>query len=260
MLTHFKFKRAWFACGLTVALRFSVAFLLTSCVSTKYKEAKKDTPPPQLLEVAFPAAALHATLKTVITYNGPGSWKRDAFWDEYVVTVHNSGSRPLTVSAAALLTDFDGALRSPGSDPWAVEKQSKTLEQKYKEAGVAFVRYTAPGVIIVGTGAGFMSAALFSTAAADAAAVCLVALPVYYISVVTINHYNKVAMEKEYQRRRIVLPLTLAPGEMRTGSLFFPMTPSPRSFRLDWVDGVSGHESVLSLGFLRGLHLEAPVH
>ena len=107
----------------------------TGCVSSKYKEAKKDTPPPHLLNVPFPPASLEATLNTLVTYNGPGSWKRNAFWDEYVVTCHNPGRAPLTVSAATL-TDFADASRSPGSKPWALEKESKNLEQKYKEAGL----------------------------------------------------------------------------------------------------------------------------
>src|SRR3954470_11695952 len=30
-----------------------------------------------------------ASLSSVIVYEGPGSWKKAAFWDEYVVTVTN---------------------------------------------------------------------------------------------------------------------------------------------------------------------------
>ena len=233
----------------------SAVFLFTGCVSSKYREAKKDTPPPQLLNVAFAPAPLQAMLNTVITYNGPGSWKRNAFWDEYVITLHNPSRGPITVSAAQM-TDFSSTPRAPGSEPWTLEKESKTLEQKYKEAGIAFVRYTAPGLIIAGAGVGFGSAALMSAGAANAAAVCLVALPVYYISVLTINHHNKVAMEKEFNRRRLILPLTLAPGETRTGSFFFPMIPSPRSLNLDWSDETGGGGAVLTLDFLRGLHVK----
>ena len=232
-----------------------IVFLaFTGCVSSKYKEAKKDTPPPQLLNVAFAPAPLEATLATLITYNGPGSWKRDAFWDEYVVTLHNPGTTPLTVSAAGL-TDFAGTAQAPGAEPWALEKQSKTLEQQYKDTGVAFVRYTAPGVLIIGAGAAAMgSAGVFSAAFSTAAGATIIALPVYYVGVLTINHHNKVAMEKEFTRRRLALPLTLAPGETRTGSLFFPMVPNPRSLGLRWSTGATNGETSLPLDFLHGLH------
>ena len=230
----------------------------TGCVSSKYKEAKKDTPPPHLLNVPFPPASLEATLNTLVTYNGPGSWKRNAFWDEYVVTCHNPGRAPLTVSAATL-TDFADASRSPGSKPWALEKESKNLEQKYKEAGVAFVRYTAPGVLIVGAGtAAAFSAGIFSAGATTAATATVVVLPLYYITVLAINQHNKVAMEKEFDRRRLALPLTLAPGETRTDSFYFPMMPSPRSLGLRWSSGQQAGETVLPLDFLHGLHEKSP--
>jgi hypothetical protein len=207
-----------------------------------------------LLNVTFAPAPLAATLNTVITYDGPGSWKREAFWDEYVVTLHNPGSQPLTVPVVEL-ADYAGTGRSAGSNPWALEKESKTLEQKFKNAGVAFVRYTAPGVLILGAGAAAItSAGIFTAAASTAAAATVIALPVYYIGVLTINHHNKVAMEKEFNRRRLVLPLTLAPAETRTGSFFFPMIPSPRSLGLRWASGPETGEAVLPLEFLRGLH------
>jgi hypothetical protein len=230
--------------------------VLSGCVSPRYLEARKDTPPPEMINMLFAPSRLEANLNFVITYNGPGSWKRDAFWDEYVVTVHNPGSQVLTVSAAGL-TDYAGTVRVPGDDPWALEKLSKTLEQRYRAAGIAFVRYTAPGVIIVGTGVAVIGATgVFSSGAASVAAVTILAVPVYYVAVLTINHYNKVAMEKEYNRRRFVLPLALAPGETRTGSFFFPMVPSPRSLALHWEDPSGPGDAVLSLDFLKGLHVK----
>ena len=100
------------------------------------------------------------------------------------------------------------------------------------------------------------SAGVFSAGFATAGAVTIIALPVYYLGVITINHSNKLAMEKEFNRRRLVLPLTLAPGETRTGSCFFPMVPNPRSLGLHWSVGATGGDTVLPLDFLHGLHLQ----
>jgi hypothetical protein len=238
---------AAFLCG--------TALLLSGCVSTRYLEARKGTPPPEIINVPFQPSLLEASLNAVVTYNGPGSWKRDAFWDEYVVTVRNTGDQPITVTRGDL-ADFAGAVQHAGDNPWALEKESKTLEEKYRGAGVAFVRYTTPGLIIVGTGAAVVAANAFTAAGAVAATATLVVLPVYYIGVVTINHYNKAAMDKEFERRRIVLPLTLAPGKTWTGSLFFPMVPSPRSLSVKWSSGAKDGESVLPLDFLHSLHIK----
>lgn len=233
----------------------AAACALTGCVSSRYRAAPQGTPAPRLLNLAFIPAPVAGALNTVITYNGPGSWKRDAFWDEYIVTLHNSGTEPATISSATLI-DFAGTVRPARDEPWALEKESKTLEQRYQEAGIAFARYAVPGVLILGAGAGFASAAFFSAGAATAASVCLVALPVYYAGVLTINHHNRGAMEKEFTRRRLALPLILAPGETRTGSFFFPMVPNPQSLRLRWSQGSAGGESVLALDFLHGLHIK----
>ncbi len=236
------------------ALAVIMVLPLTGCVSSRYRAAPKDTPAPQLLNVAFTPAPLEAALTTLITYNGPGSWKRNAFWDEYVVTLHNPGSQPLVVSGTGLV-DYAGTVRPAGDKPWALEKESKTLERQYKDAGIAFVRYTAPALLIIGAGsAAVSSAGVLTAAGSTAAGATVIALPVYYAVILTINHYNKVDMEKEFARRRLALPLTLAPGETRTGSLFFPMGPNPRSLGLCWSAGTTSDESVLPLDFLHGLH------
>lgn len=242
-----------------VSLALCSALVLTGCVSNRFKAAPKNTAPPQELNKTLAETPIAAGLRTLITYNGPGSWKRDAFWDEYVVTLRNPGPQPLTLSSVTLL-DQAGAARSPGRNPWALEKESKTLEQKYKEAGIAFVRYTGPGLLIIGAGAGAVAATgVFTSAAAGAATATVIALPVYYIGVVAINFSNRRAMEQEFNRRNLALPLTLAPGETRTGSLFFPMIPAPRSLKMRWADGAASGEAVLPLDFLRHLHLKAPV-
>ena len=240
------------------ALSLSVALLFTGCVSNRYRMAKKDTPPPNLLNVAFALTPLEAELTTLITYNGPGSWKREAFWDEYVVTLHNPGHQLLTISAAALV-DYTGSALQPGDNPWALEKESKTLERKYKDAGIAFVRYTAPGGLIVGAGAlAISSAGIFSAGAATAATATVVVLPVYYLAVIIINHNNKAAVDKEFNRRRLVLPLTLASGETLAGSFFFPMVPEPRRLDLAVQSEGTTTTSSLPLDFLQGLHVSRP--
>jgi hypothetical protein len=243
--------------GRSIALLLASALLFPGCVSSGYRAARKDTPAPQLLNVEFPPGRFDATLISVITYNGPGSWKRNAFWDEYVVTIRNTGSDPMTIGAAGL-TDSAGTIRAAGIAPWALEEESRKLEDKYRAAGIAFVRYTTPGLAIVGTGAAAIaSAGSFSTAAATAAAATLVALPVYYISVLTINHSNKGAMEREFRRRRLATPLTLGPGESRTGSFFFPMVPAPRSLTLQWSDRSTAGNAAFELPFLRDLHVKS---
>src|SRR5450631_789253 len=89
---------------------------LSGCLATKYQAAQKGVPP-TLLSIASSAPPIDVGLRSVIVYGGPGSWKRRALWDEYVVTIHNESEKPLTVSVATL-SDISGTPQSPGVDPW----------------------------------------------------------------------------------------------------------------------------------------------
>jgi hypothetical protein len=244
------------------AFRGAASFLLaaalsimTACVSPKYKRADNQTPPVQPLNVKFPSSMLDTSLYTVISDGGPGSWKREAFWDEYVISMHNDGERVLTI-ADATVTDYAGAVRAAGTDPWALERESKTLEKRYREAGIAFARIAAPRVIVSAAEPGVVaSAGIGASGAAAAATATAVALPVYGATVFGINMHNKAAIKKEFNRRRIPLPLTLGPGETRTGSFFFPMVPNPQSLTLRWTSSAGEGDASLELHFLEGLHV-----
>jgi hypothetical protein len=229
-------------------------FAQTGCVSAKYKFAPKNTPPARTLDVHFPPAALDANLTGVITDGGPGSWKREAFWDEYIVTLHNTGDRPLQL-VSARLEDFARAPHPPGVDPWALERESKTLERKYKDAGVDFARVASPRILaataepVVVANAGIGAAG-----AATAATLTAVAVPVYGLATWSRNRHYRAKIKAEFDRRRLTFPLSLAPGETRTGSLFFPMVPNPCALDLDWSDESASADSALPLDFLGGLH------
>ena len=231
------------------------AALLSGCVtSDKYKLAKKDAPPAQPLSWSVSAPPAELTLEQVIVYQGPGTWKLDARWDEYVVRVTNHGTQPLTIGSATLM-DLLGKPQFPGDDPWKLEKLSYTNWDKYGRAGTSVV-------LGVGAASAFGMGALYagltvSVAAADAV---LIAFPVALVAdigvVAMIDHSNKGKVEQEFNRRRLGLPLTVAPGATASGSLFFPMTPGPQRLALTGKSGDAPLELILELKPLAGLHLK----
>jgi hypothetical protein len=188
------------------------------------------------------------------------SWKHEALWDGYVVTLENTGEQPVTINFAAL-SDSAGVSYASGSDPWALEKQSKKLEKQYRNGGEAFIRAAGPGVLIVGAGAATVSAAagssvIISAGVAGAAAATIIVLPVYYSAVLGINHHNKKAVMAEFNRRQLPLPLTLAPGEVRSSS-FYPMVRSPGSLALEWSTETGRATATLPFDFTHALHMPA---
>lgn len=229
--------------------------LVTACVSPKYKRADKNTPPVLPLNVKFPSSTLDTSLYTEIGDGGPGSWKREAFWDEYTVIMHNEGDQALIIAAATLM-DYAGAVRPAGTDPWALERESKTLEKRNHDAGIDFARMAAPRVIATAAEPGTVAVAgIGATGAVAVATAAAVAIPVYGVTIFSINMHNKASIKNEFNRRRVPLPLTLAPGETRIGSFFFPMVPNPQALTLRWASSAGDGETALDLYFLEGLHV-----
>jgi hypothetical protein len=238
-----------------------LGLMLSGCVtSAKYRLARTGGPPPQVLDLkASDSGPLQLSLATVIVYKGPGSWKKEARWDEYIVQVVNRGEGLVTVESAELI-DLQQVARAPGTDPWVLEDQSRTNWNKYQKAGVA---------VAVGAGGALYGTALLEAttapwlmggAGAAPALAVMGIIPVALVDVTVVaarNHYNKLAVEKEFERRRLFLPHVLAPGDAVQGSLFFPMTPGPRQLIVNGRSGAQPIVAVLDLGPLAMLHLAA---
>jgi hypothetical protein len=231
-----------------------VACTLCACVATKYRMSPKETASAPELNLGTGRAPVDVSLHAVIVYEGPGSWKRNALWDEYVVEIRNQGERALTITAVEL-ADFADAARDPGEDPWKLEEESQTLEERYLREGMAFARSEIPDVLVFGSSAiGGAAGTAFSAASASVATASVVGLPLYYITVFGLDRRNKAAVGREFRRRRLILPLTLLGGEDQFGSFFFPMTPNPRTLRVHWSVAKVQDELELSLEALHGLH------
>ncbi|MDP3071491.1 MAG: hypothetical protein Q8N18_14465 [Opitutaceae bacterium] len=265
--------------------------LLSGCVTRGYKLADKSVPPAVPLNLtnappasvsagpqsetaaeslAAPASAASATpavtLSTVIVYHGPGSWKREAYWDEYVVSIRNPAAVPLVVTAARLHDGKNEPL-PPGDHPWKLEKLSKTWWESnaLRQTGTYFA-------LGVGTAAGFGAAwaaawgtmwgGTVSGGVATAGAVgtaAFVALPVLAGGTFYMNVRRKHQVEAEFTRRRLVLPLRLVPGQTVQGSLFFRVTPSPQRLVFSsHADDTPPRDTTIELLSLAGLHLKAP--
>lgn len=243
--------------------RLALSFLLlalglSGCVSSKYKMAAKDTPPAKLLELKAEDTTAQAVLRTVVVYQGPGSWKKAAYWDEYVVSVRNPGPVPLAITGAEL-TDIDSLTLTPGENPWELEKQSKARLKGYRQSGRPILigaGVTLLWVASVDVAAGMAVGLGGGTALAAGAATVLVGVPLWVIGSGVRTLVARDAINDEFGRRRAHLPLTLEPGAERTVSFFFPVAPGPRKLVLRHRSGEAEGELVFDLAPLAGLHVK----
>lgn len=232
---------------------------LTGCVSSGYRRTdNEDIPPAVPLGWQSGTAPVDLTLQTVIVYRGPGSWKTNAYFDEYVVTLRNHSSSPQAVTRA-LLTDFRGSTVLTGDNPWTLEKLSRTKLDRY---GSLAAIGAGTSLASFGAGVGTLATLAFAPAGLTAglslgsafmlASGAIVAVPV---ATVYKNVSSKHGIEAEFTRRQLRLPLTLTPGQELSGSLFFPVTPGPRRLQVQ-LEGQSLLEAIeLPLPQLATLHL-----
>ncbi|MBA4138800.1 MAG: hypothetical protein C0518_15955 [Opitutus sp.] len=234
---------------------------LSGCVtSKKYRLAKDDTPPAIPLDWAAAGQQAELQVKSVIVFKGPGSWKREARWDEYVVQLKNTGDAPLMVESAELI-DLLGAPQLPGSDPWALEKLSYTNWDKYGKTGLKLLAGAGAVVLYAGAvTAVALSSALGGGAAVGGGAALLSVIPIVAVVDIAVvagmNHANKKKVVEEFTRRRIELPVEVAAGGTREGSFFFPMTPAPKELIVHARRGGEKIELHLPLPELAKLHLK----
>jgi hypothetical protein len=235
----------------------------TGCATAKYKFAKKDTPSAILLNIPFKQPPVEGLLHTVIVYKGSGSWKREAYWDEYIISLVNQGALPLAINTATLV-DFQDNHNAAGSNPWRLEKQSKTWWQNIKSSeagrlvkigagmGAAYMAAYATFGAVFATGSG---SAAVAGAGFVAAGIAFTALPVYAVISVFSNISARHKIEAEFTRRRLKLPVNLTPGQVVQGSVFFPISPGPKRFILECQTSDETREVNLDLAPLAGLHL-----
>ncbi len=232
---------------------------LSGCVSGKYQLADKDAAAP----VAFNATAVSTqppvtvVLHTVIVYRGPGSWKQEAYWDEYAVTLTNRGPEPLTLDRAVIIDAFDQG-RVAGSDPWKLEKASRQILRDYRQQNRAILLGVGLTTTWLASGGAMMAALGGGSATLGmVGAYTVVAIPAWLIGRVVLNDVARQEVENEFRRRRLSLPVVLDPGGARSGSLFFPVAPGPRHLQLRFVsaDGTA-REIGIDLSSLANLHLK----
>jgi len=88
------------------------------------------------------------------------------------------------------------------------------------------------------------------------AASTVIALPVVGISSFLLNVNRKHKIEDEFNRRRLMLPATIPPGQVTQGSLFFHITPGPQRLSLLFTGVDRGFDVSVDLKPLSDLHID----
>lgn len=245
----------------------------SGCVSSKYQFHPKPSRPnllhlrsvaavPENDSVASEAPLVEIVLHSVIVLDAPGSWKKRAYWDEYVLSLNNRSESVVTVEAVTL-TDFQHQLVTPGTDPWRLEKTSRDYEARLASTLGDVVKIGAGVFVASGTGiaAGAAAVALSNvggfTAMGVVGGAMFAAIPVYAVGTVYRNVSGKKNIEREFNVRSLKLPIMLAPRGIIEGSLFFRVSPGPKRLTLHLREANdTRRELAIDLAPLANLHFK----
>jgi len=242
----------------------ALSLCLAACGGTKLI---KD-PEPLVLNQPLTQASnadLEVTVEWVIIRAGPGSWAKNADWDEYLVTAHNLSGTDLEISSIAVYDALDVRMAS-NADRSALVKESRKVEKRFKGEGLK-VKAGIPGTALasagataymVGYGVGMAALTGSATAAsyAGAAVVGIVAAPVL-IAGGAVRGINNSRVSKEITARSTTPPTFLTVDEERNLDIFFPLAPSPKGVELTYRTAAGENTLFVDTSSaLQGLHLD----
>jgi TonB family protein len=229
----------------------ALALATAGCASKMIQEARVTEP--VRLEVATAAEApVRISIEGLIGPNSPGSWTRDAQWEEYVVRIANAGPEPVAVDRIELESLLpQPAVHTPSLD--ALRTQTGVnLRWLGSAAGVAaaagYTAFAASGALFLSgsfTAAGTAFAAIGPAAAAGAV--------VYAVANAQQESADNRAIQERLLARAVAVPRALAPGEAASGSAFFAASPGPKRLVVHFHHGETKGSAWVDVTTLAGI-------
>lgn len=252
---------------LTAVVLLLVVFCLTGCGGTKILNNPKN------LELQGPLVVesdtrLTAGLDWVIVRDGPGTWSKNADWDEYLIRVHNTADSEISIESIVIYDSLETMITTNSSRRKLINGSRAASKRYNKEglevkAGLGGIGLVAIGGTSLVSGAALGSAALFSTgttaaAAGVVAAGAILAAPVLVVGGI-FRGVNNSKVANEIEDRQTNLPLTLSADDATAMNIFFPLSPSPSRIEISYSDADGQHLLTINTAeALGGLHLRAP--
>ncbi len=213
---------------------------------------------------------LVVTIDSLIVRDGPGTWARNADWDEYRLTVRNLSATPVRLDRVLVIDALDQAVDTAASRKELVRQSRKTVRRHRDagleiKAGVGTSTLVASGTLVtamgLGTAAAASTGALVSggmasvSGAAAAASGMLIVGPALAAGGV-VRGVNNARVNERIETQHTELPTVIPVAGDQQLRLFFPITPSPQRLVLTYRDGedTARHIVVDTSFVLAGLH------
>lgn len=207
---------------------------------------------------------LEAHLDWVIVRDGPGTWAKNANWDEYLLRVRNFSDEPIRITGVAILDSLDTRLESSANRKKLVKASRESVRRHGDEGLKVKAGVGGPTLIAVGSTAmiaapAYGAAVLAGSVGAGAAGVAVGAVILAPVLIVggMVQNKNNDWVAREMVKRHTALPADISPAEQQSLDIFFPLTPSPRKIELSYVDSSGEHKLIIDTrDILQDLHID----
>ncbi len=208
---------------------------------------------------------LTVVLVWIIVRDGPGTWAKNADWDEYHLIARNRTGEPVAINSITLV-DRLGHESRPSSERDTLVDGTKATKRRYEDqeievqAGFGVVGLLAAGTVVTAGALAIVGASVsagpFGMAAVGAGiAVLAIAVPVVAILAIR-RGYNNRRVQAAIEKRHTSLPTTLDAGADTRLALFYSLTPAPQRIIIDYTTGAGPARLELDTSeLLRHLHL-----
>lgn len=252
---------------ISLLMTCALVVVLTGCGGAKVLKKPEPLKTTQPLAVASDPR-LATTLDWVIVRAGPGTWAKNADWDEYLLRFKNLTDSPMQITNVWVY-DSLGTQINRQLDRRALVKGAKGTKRRYRDSdikvkagmgtGKMLAAGAAVGVVGFGLALGAAAPSFGAPAAAGGGAVVagavLLAAPVIVFLGIKKGVNNR-KVNSEIIRRQTVLPLALPSSDEVSAKLFFPLSPSPTHVEVIYTDTEGEYRLVIDTQeALDGLHL-----
>lgn len=249
---------------------FAIFSILTGCGGTHVLKEPRPLPMEQALATGNDAN-IEVDLNWVIVRDGPGTWARNADWDEYLLRVRNRSGQSLSIEKVSVIDSMQTRVeQQPGRKQ--LVKGSKTTARRYRDSGLKVKAGSSAGTMLVAgttvTAVGLTTASMvatggWATGASTAGSAGAVASGLIWLGPALavggiLRGANNNAVNAEIEKRQTILPLDVPPDHEASLDLFFPLAPSPVMVELVYADD-SGRQHTITIdtsAVLEGLHFD----
>jgi len=251
-------RRAYGGTGRNIAYALLLAVVLSGCTGPRIIKE------PDPLQTSQPLSQscddnVCAYLDWVIVRNGPGSWAKNAKWDEYVLRFEILGRNAITIEDLMVFDSLDHPL-SKLDTRHGLTRASVATKKRYKNEKLTVSAGEGTGVLLmaggvatlIGVGVAIGGYSGLALATAGPAGVVLAAPVLVYDGLSQNAKVNDVI-----QARRVTLPLALEGPSETSINAFFSFAPSPRYVEIHY--RAANSQRVLKIDTetaLKGLHFK----